>query len=416
MAKPTALVYDPTARFTHVAEALARDCKVLYAVQQRVGFPQPLDYMPGQGLDGITVVEDLFGHVAEADFAVFTDVGDCAMQEYLRQQLPVCGSGAGGILELDRWLLRSEAAKYGINVPTGLEVKGINELRKVLRKQEDVFVKLSRFRGVMETFHHVTWVATEAKLALVEARLGPLAQEAEFVVEQPIDDAAEIGFDTFCVRGDFPRSLCWGIEAKDACYANTLAPLNEHMRTELANLGRMLAAYDYMGPVCTEYRINKDGCWLIDLTTRFGSPPSQLQACLLRNYADVLYDVAEGKVPKPEQRAPYGVQINLLSEQFQHGTLAIEVADPASVAIMGHCRIREQEWAVNTQAHIVDNLTEFGAACGWGRNMESALENALDVADSVSGLYVAYNKGKLAEVMEEIRKAERLGLRWGATV
>jgi hypothetical protein len=414
----TFVVYDPSARFTHIAEAIADPkAKVLYVVQHAVGFPQPVDMLPGQGLDGIDVRDDLFEALEEADCLVMPDVGDSGLAEFMRARgLPVFGSGAAGCLETDRWHLRRVCKAAGIGVPDGEEIRGIDALRDYLEECDEGFVKINKFRGATETFKHKSQLATREKLRTVAERLGAFGPYAEFTVEQPVggnDDCVEVGIDTFFANGMWPETVGWGYEVKDAAFLSTTAELPPRLRAFCDRFANVLSAYDYRGPFSNELRITEDDEYLIDNTMRCGSPPSQLQCLQIGNLRDVIWGVANGIMVEPQYVAPYGVQINLTSEAFQAHPLALEIEHPERVMVFGHCRLEDHDFAINTQAHLVENLVEFGAACGVGDTLEEAVEAAIEAAEGVDGLYVSFNVGKLDEAMETVRTGERLGLQFG---
>src|SRR5258708_35511643 len=150
------MVVDLSASFTHIAEAVALDVKrCLYHSNWQTGFPYTRDFLPGIGLDYVERADNLFDYLSEVDWFVFCDVGLGDLQEYLRTQgYPVCGSGSGQLLEQDRWALRSIAQGAGLQVAEAELVHGIDELRAVLRQAEKCYVKVSLWRGLMETYCH----------------------------------------------------------------------------------------------------------------------------------------------------------------------------------------------------------------------------------------------------------------------
>ena len=412
----TLLVYDPVARYTHVAQAAARDFgKVLYATSKNEGYCSADEFLPGRGLDDIEWCADPFAELSRADCVAFPAVGDCGLQEFLRKQgWPVWGSGNAGRLELDRWFARNLQKDSGIATPKAKHVRGLDNLREVLEDESDVYIKLSLVRSAAETFHHTGMLASKPWLDNLAERLGPYGALAEFTVEDPIDDGdcVEVGFDTFFNGDSYPSTIGWGYEVKDACFVSTVSPLPKRLQDLADKLAPILQSYDYRGPISNEVRCTGEAAYQIDPTMRCGNPPSQLQCYQIKNYGEVIWQCANGEEITPEYKDHYGVQIVLKSEWFQKHPLALDGVDPLRTTVFGHCVVGGQTYAVNTQARYGEHLTEFGAACGTGSSLASALESALDAAKEVKGLYVSYSEGDLTKATDTIKTGTRLGLTW----
>src|SRR5215472_27797 len=249
------------------------------------------------GLDGVERVADFFDSLDRADLVVFTDVGQPGLQEYLRGHgMPVFGSGRAAVLERDRWVLKGELRSAGIDYSDGFLIHGLDTLRRLLERQDDLWIKFSYFRGDVETFHHRTYPQSKRKLAQWELSLGPYAQVADFIVEPPIESGlcVEPGADpAWTCYGVFPERIMWGYESKDAGYAGTTLKLPRRMRIVLDKLSGVLAKYSYRGPLSTESRECDDGSsYLIDLSCRFPEPPSSVHSYIATNWGEMMFGCA----------------------------------------------------------------------------------------------------------------------------
>jgi hypothetical protein len=411
----TILIWDQGADYVHLAESLIEEYgTVLLYVPWESSFSTSKGLLAGSGLDGIEKVSDFWEHLHRADIVAFMDVGNYGLTQYLRDQgMPVFGSGNGGKLETDRWALKEACEQLGILAADAAPIHGVENLAKVLKSHDDLWVKLSYMRGETETYHHQTWMSTEDWLHDLSVRMGPYKALAQFIIEMPIADddgpCVEIGFDTFCSDGVFPDETLYGYECKDSAYAGCVGVLPERLLETRDKMAPLLAQLGYRGALSTETREVESGSYLVDLTCRFPSPPSELMSKLIENLGEVIWQVAHGVKPTPIYRYKYGAQIVLRSDWFQEHPLAIKVDRPDRTAIHGHCIVNGQEYAVS-----VSEIAEMGGAIGMGDTMEQAVEEAFEVADTVEGADIKWDSGALNKTLEAIRDGERLGIEWSS--
>jgi hypothetical protein len=414
VSRKTVLIWDASASYTHVAESVVEEfANVLYFVPWERGFSVARDFIPGMGLDGIERVVDFFDSLDRADLVVFTDVGQPGLQEYLRKQgLPVFGSARAAGLERDRWKLKQELQGAGIDYSDGFLIRGIDTLRKILQKEDDLWIKFSYFRGNVETYHHLSYAQSQRKLAEWQLSLGPYAEIADFIVEPPIRSnlCVEIGADPpWVCDGKFPDRMLWGYEDKDAGYAGTTLILPQRMSQVLDRLSGVLANYGYRGPLSTETReCDDDSSYLIDLSCRFPEPPSSVHTYLASNWGEMMYGAAIGQPVEPEYEANYAVELVLRSEAGADHPLAVSVGTPERVRLHGHCRINGTDYAVSPS-----EIREIGGACGIGNSLADATEEALDAAESVKGDEVEFDAASLRRLLDTIKEGQTLGLTWG---
>jgi hypothetical protein len=414
VSRKTVLFWDASAGYTHVAESVVGEfANVLYFVPWEKGFSVARDYIPGLGLDGIERVPDFFDSLDRTDLVVFTDVGQPGLQEYLRSHgMPVFGSGRAAVLERDRWKLKQSLQSADIDYSDGFLIRGLDTLRKLLQRQDDLYIKFSYFRGDVETYHHRTYAQSQKKLAEWTLALGPYGEIADFIVEPPIQSGlcAEVGADPpFVCDGIFPRQMLWGYESKDAGYAGTTLTVPQRMETVLAKLSGVLSDYTYRGPLSTETRECDDGSsYLIDLSCRFPEPPSSVHSFLASNWGEMMYGCAVGQPVEPEYEADYAVEIVLRSEAGAEHPLAVDVGSRERVRLHGHCRINGVDYAVSPA-----EIREMGAACGWADSLEEAAGQALEAAESVKGDEVEFDGASIRRLLDTIKDGRELGLTWG---
>lgn len=412
LSSKTILFYDASAGFTHMAEAVVGEFgRVLYYSLWDKGFPSVRDYIPGSGLDHIDRVYDFFDVLDEADLIVFPDVGNSGLQEWLRRQgHAVFGSGAGGQLERDRWFLKSVCKKYGVDCADAIPVTGLDNLRSILAEMDDVFVKMSVFRGDDETFHHDDHLDTERRLNELQLKMEPYQSRAEFVIEQPINDkpCVEVGVDMpVNVAGLYPRDCLWGYEIKDKAYAGRVGPLPERLRTVVDKFAPILQLFDYRAPISTETRETREGSYFLDFTARFPNPPSALMRFMITNWGELMWEAAHGRVVEPDWAAPVGVQIVLRSEYGAENPLRVTVGRWDRTVLYGHAAYDGADYAVSPT-----EIAECGGACGMGSTLTQALEEACDVAEGIKGRELGWDAGSLQEMTEAIKTGTELGLSW----
>jgi hypothetical protein len=417
----TVLFYDLSGFYTHLADAVVGEFgKVLYFSQWERAFSLSRDAMPGYGIDGVERVEDFFEATHRADLVVFPDVGMVGLQEQLRQQgMPVWGSGKGARLERDRWFLRSIVNEVGLDTSVAMLIRGLDKLREFLRDADECYIKLSNFRGDMETFHHKNYFATQSWLDELAAKLGAFQDICEFIIEQPIEDedgdqVCEVGIDAMVIDGKLMRPALWGYEIKDQAYVGMVGAVPDRLLQVHNKISPLLEGIGYRGPMSNEVRFTREQAYLIDFTARFPSPPSEVQSQLIENIGEVMWDGANGRMPKPKYRGVYAAQVVMTTkwakEQYPKPAyyLGLEIGRPDRVRIHHHCRIDGHDYAVSPS-----DVTEFGAAIGFGDSLESAVGDALDAAESVNGYQVSYDAGAFSKAADCIRAGERLGIDWG---
>lgn len=297
--------------FLPIAQRLARDAKrVTYWSPWEKSFPEVRDQV-GNGI--VERVKSPFEAMGEVDCFVFPDVGMGGIQEMLRSHdLPVWGHNGGDILETDRGAFLDALSETDLPVPKYVKITGIDALREHLREREDLWIKISLFRGDWETLHWRSWEEDAPLLDFKAAIFGPFREEIEFYVFDPIDADIEDGCDAYCIEGEFPSLVVHGMEAKDKAYVGTFQRFSDlpvEVRKVNEAFGPILGEYGYRGFFSTEVRITGEGeSYFIDPTCRAGSPPSQCLTEMIGNFSELIWAGANGELIEPEPAAKFAVQ------------------------------------------------------------------------------------------------------------
>lgn len=300
--------------FLTIARRLGRDAaKVTYWTPSGRVDPMVRDCI-GDGFDDVERVDCWLDEIGSVDCFVFPDVGFGSIQRHVRDLgIPVWGHMGGDEQEVSRGKFLDELKELGLPVVPYEKVVGISSLRDFLRDKDERWIKISKFRGDWETLHWIDYETTGYQLNYFAARFGPYAEFIAFYVFEPIETNIEDGSDTWCIDGQFPQLVGHGMEAKSKGYIGTFQKFNdlpEEVGGILKAFGPVLARYGYRGFFSTEVRITKDRTsYFIDPTCRAGVPPSQVMAEMIGNYAELVWQGANGNCIEPEPAAKFGVQV-----------------------------------------------------------------------------------------------------------
>ena len=157
-------------------------------------------------------------------------------------------------------------------------VRGLDELRAFLKEHDGWFVKVSRYRGLCETFQYWAGDRGESQLDQLAVKLGPLQKDFAFLVEAPID-GIETGIDEFCIDGQWPKTVVQGIETKDKCYIGSVTPMAqmpEAFHDIHEAIGPFFNEMRYRNFFSAELRITEDKkAYLTDPCCRHASPAGE---------------------------------------------------------------------------------------------------------------------------------------------
>jgi hypothetical protein len=397
--------------FTAFAKRLAEDHEVSYFVPYADrSFPIHGPAMIGEGMEGVERVEDMWRLIDKVDFIVFPDVGFYQLQEYLKSRgYKVWGAGLGEKLEVQRW--RAKETMKALNLPVGecALVTGMTELRDYISKNEDVYVKISGFRGLAETFHAYNISSASQRLNELALALGGAAEVFPFVVEHKVESVVEAGYDGFCIDGQFPSTCLTGVEIKDCGYLGAVRDydkLSEPVKEVNDKLAPFLQEAGYRQFFSTEIRVTDEGTpYLIDLTTRCPAPPSALYWEMIENVGEIVEAGANGELVEPIWRAKYGA-LAVIHSDFAADRWCPVWNDPKVdqwIKWRNYCCIDGQGYIVPTDGV---KMTEIGDCIGIGDTIEEAISACQEHAEYVKGDKVVVNTQSLYDGLDEITKAE----------
>jgi len=388
--------------------------RVLYYCPFKSAFPRTTQFVIGTGFPEVERVTNFWDHVKEADVFFFPDVYDGDLQTHLREMgYPVWGAGKGEELELLRWQTKMFLKKdLGLPVQHCERIIGIDDLRDYLKEDENKYVKISMLRGDFETFRHDNFQLSEPILDDIEMKLGPYKDHKEFIVEDAIDDAVEVGYDGFTIDGQYPNPSTFGYEVKDVAYIGTVRPydkLPKQVKEINERLAPVFAAYNYRGFWSSEIRIPKDGKpYLTDPCCRAGSPPSELYQEIFSNWGEIIWHGAHGELVDPKPAGKYGVEVLIHSQWADAHWQAVHV-DPAvkaNVKLRNVCQVDDILYV----APQTVGLPEIGAVVAVDDSLLGAIRKVIASCQKVSGYSIELNLDRMAEALDVIELAQKQGI------
>lgn len=408
-----ALVYD-YGLFVEFAVTLARQFKkVYYFSPWKDAYPSRKSLTIGEGLHpNLHRVRDLWDVEDEVDVWVFPDVGDGDLQLHLKRLgYPVWGCFKGEELELFRWETKNWIKSVGLPLVPSTRFVGLDALEDYLRENDNLWVKVSTFRGSVETFHHETWALTEKKVAALREDIGELAHIMEFIIEEDLPDEGfvEIGYDGWNVHGDWPKTAMMGYEIKGEALAGVVKPYADFPKpVRLVNekLSPALKEYGYCGNISTELRVDKNGQpFLIDPCARCGSPPGELMCELWENWAEIIWHAAVyGETVEPKPIAKYAFELMLYSDWVSKHWAPVLVPDDVRryVKLAFSTRIRHD--------NVVPQLfksTKIGAVIGFGDTLQDAIDHCLENNEQIEGLEIDRDLNAVEKAIDIIKEGEK---------
>jgi hypothetical protein len=401
--------------FVSVAERLARDFKeVLLYVPYAGNFPTMNKGMLGFGLPGVTLVGGVFGsHFDSVDLFVFADLGHAALQIHLEKLgKRVWGPRNAEEQEIYRETCKEKMEELGLPVQPWKIMKGVTALEKHLTSHKNQLVKIDKWRGVTETFFSPSFDIVEPKVHAIAETLGPFKEEMEFIVEDELPDCVEVGIDTFCVDGQYPRTTLVGIEVKDCGYLGQFVSypsIPEPIRRWNDAFAPLFATYGARGTISNEVRIGKDKVpYMIDATIRMPSPPSELMQELWTNFSEIIWEGANGQLVEPIPAGKWGVEVIVKSHWAEHNLQLVDYPEGFAKQIkLYNCVVVDRKRYVVCQD---DEMTEIGAVIGWGDTIEEAIDHAKKAGESLKGYGIKFEMGAADKAHEQIEELAELGV------
>lgn len=403
----TCLVFDH-GLFLPIAHRMAKECKrVLYHSPWEDGFPTVNRCIIGDGFNDIERCDDIFKVIDEVDLFVFPDLLHSGLQLHLESLgKKVWGSRNADSIELNRIKFHRILHEVGLPVPKFQVIHGLAELRKHLHNLTDKYIKVSRYRGTMETHHWRDKDSDEGWLDVMAVKLGPFQNHLPFLVVDPIECEVEVGGDTYCVDGKWPNLMLHGDEEKDKCYCAAVTK-REDMPDVLKDI------MEAFSPVLEKDRYRnlwsmetRDGRF-IDPTTRGGLPSTGTQLTTWKNFPEIIWCGANGELidPVPEHQFSVECILSLKSKKDEWGKIRIDEALMDNVQLAGACMI-DGAICFPPDGHYNDDV---GWLVAGGNSMQEAIDKIHELEDQLpDGLSAATEP--LVGLLDKIQKGEKEGI------
>ncbi len=407
----TALFYD-NGLFIPLARKLGKSFqKVYYCSPWMKGFSIINDAIIGDGFQEIERIDEPWDVTDKIDLAIFPDIQNAGMQLQIESLgIPVWGARRGDDLEIKREFFHKTLERLGLDVAKYSVCVGMTELRKFLKDKENKFIKISKFRGSLETYHWRSWDEDEGVLDLWSVDFGPAKEVIRFLVFDAIDTDLEIGGDTFSIDGQWPELMLHGLEFKDKGYLGTVSKredMPEQIKNVLEAFSPILKDYRYRSFWSMELRIQGGKSYFIDPTARGGLPSINSQMELWENIPDIIWEGANGNVIDPFQMGNFSVECVLTqkSEKQSWSTVIVPPELDQWMKLGNCCQINGAICFPPDPFH--------GNEIGWLIAIGDTIEDTIDtMKDHISKLPdgICANIESLVELLKEVKLEEKKGI------
>lgn len=404
----TAMIVDTSGGYVALAERLAKEFKeVFYCNPSWVArYPNPNLINIGLGIESITVVENPFDVYDKIDFWIFPDTYYGAFQEFLKSQGEITwGSGAAEELELQRDIIKKEMRSLGLPVGKWDLIEGMTALREYLQKNENKWVKVNKWRGLIETFFSENYDLVKPELDDIEYNKGIDAELIEFICEEPIE-GDEMGYDGYTVDGKYPPAWLSGAEDKDKVYVghwvnysdlpSTITEFND-------KFSKNFKEYGYRGFFSLENRIaTKDKkSYMTDFTARMPCPPGAIYLEMIKNLGALMWAAANGEMIPAIVAAQFGIELLIESNWAITHTCAVHYPKEVSQFVkLKQYRIKD---GVQEIVPIAYGTNDIGSIVGLGDSIEQAKKSVLHVAEVIKGTEICIRTDALDDAENALK-------------
>jgi hypothetical protein len=412
--KEKVLMVIDSGQFISFAQCLSPNFKKTYYSKpwNINGFPHINDRCIGMGYEGIEVIDDPYKKIDEVDLFVFTDLYNGEFQKHLiKLGKNVFGSRGNETLELDRWEFRKLLIKLGIPRAKCELKKGFDNLNSYLKNVENKYVKISKYRKIHETFHHINYNLSKSILNDISHQTGSLRNQIDFIVEDEIKSIIEVGYDGFVIDGKYPQNAFFGIELKDMCYLGKTMSY-EDLPKPIKDVNKKMAPYfkDYRMCYSNEMRfVNKNTGFLTDPTCRLPSPPSEIYQELISNLSEMCWVGSQGELIEPKYNAKYAGEVIITSSLLEHG---IEQPIEYPKSIEKNVKLRYSCKIDGGYVCISQNMPEVGAVVAIGNSIEEVTEKLKDICSKIKGNDLCMRIDKIDNAVDELEKLEEIGIKF----
>lgn len=383
---------------------------VFYTTPWQKGLPLIEDCCIGDGFREINRVWDVWEVIDQVDLVVFTDLHHRHLQrELVRQQIPVWGGFESERLETSKIMFLDSLRDSTLSMPKWDFVKGLDNLRHYLSKTTDKWIKLSLYRGNMETWHHVDSRTSDPILDQLSVKFGPLQNDLTFIIMDNIETHVEVGYDGYCIDGKFPSIAVQGYEAKDKALLASVQKydeLPEPVRRVNAAVAPLLKNYRQF--FSSEIRVKDGEPYFLDPTCRCPTPSIEVQMELYANLGEIIWHGAHGRLIDPEPAAKFGAEATIQHNGDPKHWRSLVVPDELRrwVKVSFACEYDEA-------FHIPPNTESeraIGAVVGIGDTMEEAILELQAHVDGLKDQPITVHMEAIPGLLKEIDMAEKQGM------
>lgn len=413
MTKKKVLVADNGGLYLQVAIAMTRWFDVYYYNRWESEFPYLGAKVIGDGFPGITKIDSIDDYQYHVDIIIFPDIYYAPMANRLRSDgIKVWGSGDIEYVERDRDLFMEELEKCGLPLPETKSISGLNNLIEYLDDKKDLWIKISEYRGMCETFHWISKEYTEYFIDCVKNKFGPYAddEKMKFQVQAPIKTVLEYGSDMWLVNGQNPPKVVLGFEDKGKGYFGKIEDFDS-LPSGLKNVNekfeKTTKKYKYTGFYSNEVRVPEKGEDLfIDICPRGGNPPTSSMLYIGDNWDKIIEAGVIGKIEPIKSRFKYVAEVIIYSDY--EGWNPIKYDKKYEEHIMpSYCCMRDGILMRIPNNQLYCASQKVCSVVHGGDTVEEAITKATEIASTIEGISLSYEPNILQaseKIIESLRK------------
>ena len=406
------VVDNPGGSYLNVAIKLAPHFKKTYYHSINLSaFPHPALSQIGTGYDQIERINDFWSNLIHFDIILFPDGGFVDWGTALRNMgKMVWGASQTEYLESSRSLFQDTLERLGLPTVNTEVVVGLSNLKKTLRSKKNKWIKVSKWRNLIETYNWIDQISSRFWLDELTYKLGPLGDLdcIEFIIQDPIDSIAEIGCDGYNIMGQSPKQLIWGLEVKDMGYVGTINPTPQPILEVNTLFAPALKSWNSRGFYSTEIRYTENKQpYYTDICARAGMPPSSSYLSNIANWNEIIPAGCQGILVEPKYKNTYMAEIILKSNYVREGYLPVtfptEYED--NITFKGAMKVNGKVFIVPFNLAGVD-MVEFGSVTVTDNDLDNAINRALEIAGSIKAYEIHYEMAALDVAKESINRIE----------
>ena len=409
--------------FIDVASKLAETMgTVYYYSPTETEYQDIRDCIKGEGLDRVKRLDDPLDPeiLKTIDLFVFPDIGFTGLQKHLRDiGKAVWGHMGATELELYRDLFLDVLKEVELPTIHSETIIGLTALAKYLKEHQNKWVKINRFRGNMETWHHENYEQSLRTLDSLAVIFGGAKEHVIFVVQDDIKSDLEVGYDGWSIDGQYPSHSFQGYEKKNELYLGSLLAdkdLPEEIKVVNQAMSAVLANYGYRNWWATEIRVSDGIPYFIDPTPRMPGQTGEHQLETLSNFAEVIWQGANGNLIEPEFAWEFAAEATLHHDMesvdaaiaSEWKTVKFPPAVMPWIKLYHYCKL---DGVYHFPAESTD---EVGVAIGGGASIQAAIKHLVGTLEKLKGLPIHANVMGFTNLIECIKEAEKQGVPFGS--